>query len=58
MIRRVALIRTDVTEERIASIIIVTKISALGITLTLTSNRSMLRSSTISSQSALFASYC
>jgi hypothetical protein len=42
MLRRVALIRTDVSEERIASIITVTRIGELG-TLAVTSNRSTLR---------------
>jgi hypothetical protein len=37
MLRRVALVRTDVSEERIASIIRVTRISDLG-TLAVTSN--------------------
>jgi hypothetical protein len=44
MLRRVALVRTDVSEERIASIIGVT-IAELG-TLAVTSNRSMLRRAT------------
>jgi hypothetical protein len=35
MLRRVALVRTDISEERIASIIRVTKIGGLGRTLTL-----------------------
>jgi hypothetical protein len=38
MLRRVALVRTDVSEERCASIIRVTKIGELG-TLVVTSNR-------------------
>jgi hypothetical protein len=38
MLRRVALVRTDVSEERIASVISVTRIGALG-TLAVTSNR-------------------
>jgi hypothetical protein len=38
MLRRVALVRTDVSEERSASIIRVTKIDELG-TLAVTSNR-------------------
>jgi hypothetical protein len=42
MLRRVALVRTDVSEERIASIIKVTRIGELG-TLSMTSNRSRLR---------------
>jgi hypothetical protein len=38
----VALVRTDVSEERIASIIRLTRIGELGTTLAVTSNRSML----------------
>jgi hypothetical protein len=40
MLRRVVLIRTDVSEEHISSIIKVTRISELGTTLAVTSNRS------------------
>jgi hypothetical protein len=43
MLRRVALVRTDVSEECIASIIRVTRIDRLGTTLAVTSNRSRLR---------------
>jgi hypothetical protein len=43
MLRRVALVRTDVSEERIASIISVTRIVELGTTLAVTSNRSTLQ---------------
>jgi hypothetical protein len=43
MLRRVALVRTDVSEERIAYIYRVTRISELGITLAVTSNRRTLR---------------
>jgi hypothetical protein len=43
MLRRVALVRTDVLEERIASINRVTKISELGIALAVTGNRTRLR---------------
>jgi hypothetical protein len=43
MLHRVTLIRTDVSEEPIASIIRVTNIGELGTTLTVTSNRSTLR---------------
>jgi archaellum biogenesis ATPase FlaH len=43
MLRRVALVTTHVSEERIASIIRVERISELGKTLTLTCNRSTLR---------------
>jgi hypothetical protein len=39
MLRPVALIRTDVPEERSPSIIRVTRIGQLGITLAVTSNR-------------------
>jgi hypothetical protein len=39
MLRRVALLRTDVVEEPSASFIRVTKIGELGTTLTVTSNR-------------------
>jgi hypothetical protein len=43
MLRRVTLVRTDVSEERGASIIRVTRIGELGITLAVTSNRHTLR---------------
>jgi hypothetical protein len=43
MLRRVALVRTDVSEERSASIISVTRIGELGTTLAVTSNRRTLR---------------
>jgi hypothetical protein len=39
MLRRVALVRKDDSEERIASIIKVTRICELGTTLAVTSNR-------------------
>jgi hypothetical protein len=39
MLRRVALIRTDVSEEISASFIRVTRLGELGITLAVTSNR-------------------
>jgi hypothetical protein len=45
MLRRVALVRTDVSEERCASIIRVTRLSELGATLAITSNRHTLRRS-------------
>jgi hypothetical protein len=38
VLRSVALVRTEVTEEHIASIIRVTRIGELGITLAITSN--------------------
>jgi hypothetical protein len=40
MLRRVALVRTDVSEELSASIIMVTRIGELGTMLALTSNHS------------------
>jgi hypothetical protein len=43
MLRRVANVRTDVSEERSASFIRVTRIGELGTTLAVTSNRRMLR---------------
>jgi hypothetical protein len=42
MLHRVALVRTDVLEECVASIIRVTRIGELGTTLAVTSNRYML----------------
>jgi hypothetical protein len=39
MLRRVTLVRTDVSEERSASIIRVTRMGELGTTLAVTSNR-------------------
>jgi hypothetical protein len=44
MLRRVTLVRTDVSEEFIASIIRTTRIEVLGTTLAITSNRNTLRS--------------
>jgi hypothetical protein len=46
MLRRVALVRTDVSEELSASIIKVTRIGELGTTLVVTSNRRTLRRNT------------
>jgi hypothetical protein len=43
MLPHVALVRTDVSEERIARIIRVTRIGELGTTLAVTSNRRRLR---------------
>jgi hypothetical protein len=58
MLRRVALVTTDVSEELSASFIGVTRIGELGTTLALTSNRrTLLRNTNISSQRALVASY-
>jgi hypothetical protein len=45
MLRLVALVRTDVSEERIASIIRVTRIGELGTTLAVTSNGSSVSAS-------------
>jgi hypothetical protein len=55
MLRRVALERTDVSEEHRASIIMVTRIAELG-TLAVTNNRRTLRRN-ISSQCASVVSY-
>jgi hypothetical protein len=61
MLRRVALVLTDVSEELSAFFIRVTRISELGITLTLTRNRCTLREILvvlgISSQRASVGSY-
>jgi demethoxyubiquinone hydroxylase (CLK1/Coq7/Cat5 family) len=43
MLRRVALVRTDVSEEHSASFIRVTKFGELGAALAVTGNRRMLR---------------
>jgi hypothetical protein len=47
MLRHVALVKTDVSEERSASIISVTRIDELGKMLAVTSNRRTLRRNTI-----------
>jgi hypothetical protein len=47
MLRRVALVRTDVSEELSVSFIRVTRISELGTTPAVTSNRRTLRRTTI-----------
>jgi hypothetical protein len=59
MLRRVALVKTDVSEERSAFFIRVTRIGELGTTLAVTSNKRTLRRNTIgiSSQRASVASY-
>jgi hypothetical protein len=57
VLRRVALVRTDVSEEHIAPIIRVTIIGEIGTMLAVTSNRSTLRRITIS-QSVSAATYC
>jgi hypothetical protein len=46
MLRRVGLVRTDISEELSASIIRVTRIDVLGRTLAVTGNRRMLRRNT------------
>jgi hypothetical protein len=46
MLRHVALVRTDVSEELSASIIRVTRLGELGTTLAVTSNRRKLRRNT------------
>jgi hypothetical protein len=46
MLHRVALVRTDVSEERIASSIKVTRIGELGTMLAMTNRRSTLRRNT------------
>jgi hypothetical protein len=56
MLRRVALVRTDVSEELSASCIRATGIGELGTTLAVTSNRRTLELG-ISSQRASVASY-
>jgi hypothetical protein len=48
MLRRVGLVRTDVSKEFSASTIRVTRIVELGTTLTVISNRNTLRGNTIS----------
>jgi hypothetical protein len=59
MLRHVALVRTDVSEELSASFIRMTRIGEIGTTLAITSNRRTLRRNTkrISSQLASVASY-
>jgi hypothetical protein len=47
MLRRVALVRTDVSEEPSASFIRVTRIGELGTTLFVTSNRRTMRRNTL-----------
>jgi hypothetical protein len=49
MLRRVALIRTDISEELSASFIRVTRIGELGTTLAVTSNRRIVTASVPSS---------
>jgi hypothetical protein len=51
VLRHVSLVRTDVSEQHIASIIRVTIIGELGTTLVVTTNRSKLRRITLSNDS-------
>jgi hypothetical protein len=53
MLHQVALVRTDVAEERIASIIRVTKIGELGTTLAVTSKLILLRAANFPSSPIL-----
>jgi hypothetical protein len=53
MLRRVALVRTDVSEELSASIIRVTRIGEVGTTLVVTSNRHTLRRNNIAEDDIL-----
>jgi hypothetical protein len=53
MLRRVALVRTDISEKRNASIIRVTRIGELGTKLALTSNRRKLGRNTIPKRRSL-----
>jgi hypothetical protein len=55
MLRRVDLVRTDVSEELSASFITVTRIGELGTTLAVTSNRRMLHG--VTSQKTPFLIY-
>jgi hypothetical protein len=48
MLHRVALVRTDVSEESSASIVIITRIGELGTTLAVTSNRCKMQRDTVS----------
>jgi hypothetical protein len=57
MLRRVALVRTDVSEELSVSFIRVTRIGERVTTLAVTSNRRRLRRNINSSQGASVASY-
>jgi hypothetical protein len=57
MLRRVALVRTDVSEEPSASFIRVTRFDELGTTLAATSNRRTLRRSYPDEGGAIFLRY-
>jgi hypothetical protein len=58
MLRHVALVRTDVSEESRVSIIRVTRIGKLGTTLAVTSNRRTLWRNTMSHSISLFTDSC
>jgi hypothetical protein len=58
MLRRVALVRTDVSEERSASIIKVTRILELGTALVLPSDRRTLRRNTSIISTQYFFAAC
>jgi hypothetical protein len=55
MLRRVALVRTDVSEEPSASFIKVTRIGEVGTTLAATSNRRTLRRNTKRDSALIFS---
>jgi hypothetical protein len=58
MLLRVALLRTEVSKERIASIIRKAGIGDLGAILGVTGNRNTLRRNTVSCQCDSVTSYC
>jgi hypothetical protein len=58
MLRRVTVVRADISEERIASIFKVTGIGELGKTLAVTSKGIHCITSSISSQYPSIGSYC
>jgi hypothetical protein len=55
MLRRVALVRADFSEERVASIIKLTRISELGTTIAVTSNRSTMRRNIIREDGIIYS---
>jgi hypothetical protein len=57
MLRRVALVRTDVSEELSASFIRATRIGEIGTTLAVTSNRRKLRRNTTQRASVAYKSH-
>jgi hypothetical protein len=54
ILHRMDLVRTDVSEERIASIMRVTRIEELGTTLVVTNNRNTLRRITVAYYTILY----